>query len=92
MRKGSRQPDQSEFGGIQTRLVVEQDVCTSELLVPCDFVRAPSTWFHRGGSASLTLAQRFSAAYRGSQEARSGERLLEILLRTETTPHHYYSS
>lgn len=80
------------FGGIQTRLVVQQDVCTSEFLVPCDSVRAPSTWFHPGGAASLTLAQLFSAACRGSQEARTGERLVEILLRAETTPHRYYPS
>lgn len=50
-------------------------------------LRAPSTWIPLGGTASLTIAQLFSAAYRGSQEAKTGKRLLEILLRAETTPH-----
>lgn len=91
MRKETDDRNSLRFGGIQTRLVARQDVCSSEL-VPCDSVRAPSTWFNPGGAASLTLAQLFSAACRGSQEARTGERLLKILLRAETTPHRYYPS
>lgn len=93
-REGGKQADH-RASGVQTRLVARQDVCTSEFLVPCDSVRAPSTWFHPGGAASLTLRQLFSAACRGSQKARTGAgagvggagggwRLLEIFLRANT--------